>query len=192
MILYQLTRPFAYLEIKGIQGKKIFDWYIPLVFTLLTFLFFFVTNNIDLTKVVGEGNLIANLTGFIQNLPGFYIAALAAIATFNRPEIDYALISDGTKPYFIVKSVKNNGEKNDDEVGVTRRIFLCFLFSFLTAESFVLIILNKFADIITVSGNLFYLPYIYTFIYFMIFWQLIITTFFGLYYLGNRIHIGDE
>jgi hypothetical protein len=191
MILYQLTRPFAYLEIRGIQGKKIVDWFIPFVLTLLTFLFFYISDNLELAKVVGEGNLIESLTGFIQNLPGFYIAALAAISTFNRPEIDYALISDGKKPYFTVKGVKNNGVKFDDEVGVTRRIFLCFLFAFLTAESFILIILNKFADIITVSESFFYLPYIYTFFYFMIFWQLLVTTFFGLYYLGNRIHIGD-
>ncbi len=191
MILYQLTRPFTYLEIKGIQGKKIFDWYIPLLFTLLTFLFLFLSNNLDLSKVVGKGQLIESLTGFIQNLPGFYIAALAAISTFNRPEIDFALISDGKKPYFNVKSVKNNGIKADDSVDVTRRIFLCFLFSFLTAASFILIILNKFADIVSVSGGYVVLSYIYTFVYFMMFWQLIITTFFGLYYLGNRIHIGD-
>ncbi|WP_139476946.1 hypothetical protein [Aeromonas veronii] len=189
MIIYQLTRPFAYLEIKGVQGKGIFDWWIPIALTLVTVILFKFTGDGELSKIVGKGNLIEGLSNFIQNLPGFYIAALAAISTFNRPEIDHALVSDGKKPYFIVKSVKNNGIKYDDEVKVTRRIFLCFLFSFLTAESFLMIIINKFFDSLAIQGFIF--PCIYAAIYLLMFWQLIITTFFGLYYLGNRIHIGD-
>ena len=191
MVLYQLTRPLTYLQIKEIKGKDNFDWKIPFLSTLLTFLFFWVTGNIDLAKIVGEGNLIDRFTGFIQNLPGFYIAALAAIATFNRPEIDHALVSDKKTPFVTAQIIKNNGKKTLEDVRVTRRMFLCFLFSFLTAESFLLVILNKFADIVTVSGNFEFLSYLYVFTYFLMFWQLIITTFFGLYYLGNRIHIND-
>ena len=86
LIGYQLTRPFAYLQVKH-EDKKLYDWVIPTMLSAasLAFLYYFS----DLERVVGsDGLLSSSLAGFIGNLPGFFIAALAAIATFNRKDID--------------------------------------------------------------------------------------------------------
>lgn len=189
MILYQLTRPFGYLSIKGIKGKFSYDWLFPVVLTTISMLFFILSNGSDFTKITGEDGLISELTGFIANLPGFYIAALAAIATFNREQIDHLLISDGESPYVIFKGVNSNGREIETKERITRRLFLCFLFAFLTAESFLLVIFAKFSAIVVVPTDyLIPLSYMYASIYFLFFWQLVVSTFFGLYYLGNRIH----
>ncbi|PLP29396.1 hypothetical protein CWM92_12220, partial [Klebsiella michiganensis] len=128
---------------------------------------------------------------FISILPGFYIAALAAIATFNRKQIDDPLISDNGTPYIYVKGVKENGKPYRTKEDMTRRLFLCMLFSFLTAESIVLIMLHTFASpLISATTNTYCLA-IYSFIFLLILWQLLVTTFFGLYYLGDRIHLNN-
>ncbi|PSU94366.1 hypothetical protein C0W80_19455 [Photobacterium leiognathi subsp. mandapamensis] len=189
MILSQLTSPFGYLFIKGINAKKKYDVYIPLFFTVLTIVFLYFANNLDLNLIVSKTGLISDISSFIGNLPGFYIAALAAIATFNREQIDKPLISDGTSPYIVNKIVDSNGKEHQTEETITRRMFLCFLFSFLTAESIILVIINKFASVVILSSDVFvYFSLFYIGAYFFLFWQLIISTFFGLYYLGNRIH----
>ncbi|TNR92682.1 hypothetical protein FIC28_12315, partial [Escherichia coli] len=63
------------------------------------------------------------------------------------------------------------------------------LFSFLTALSIVIIILNAiFSPLINVYQNSFVLM-VYTVVFTFLVWQLLVSTFFGLYYLGNRIHM---
>jgi len=186
-ILYQLLRPFGYLTIKGVRGKPIYDWLIPFVLSALSMGYFQILN-VDIKSLFSDGNFIKNTVSFVSILPGFYIAALAAIATFNRKEIDFPLTSDNGTPYVYVKGVKENGIPYTTREKITRRIFLCMLFAFLTAESILLIMLNNFSLplIATIHSTLYLNIYLFTFL--IILWQLFVTTFFGLYYLGERIH----
>ncbi|TBL56367.1 hypothetical protein [Hafnia paralvei] len=193
MIIYQLFRPFSYLAIKKVAGKYIYDWLIPLVFSI-SFTFIIYVFGPTIENVVKDGNLISKLTGFVSNLPGFYIAALAAIATFNRAEIDNLLISksasgNGQSPYIVVKDIKNNGLPMSVAVEITRRVFLCMLFSFLTAESILIVIFSYLLT--SISADIQYSPIFnltFLFLFMFLFWQLVTATFFGLYYLGIRIH----
>ncbi|HDN2513577.1 TPA: hypothetical protein P1K35_003807 [Providencia rettgeri] len=189
-ILHQLFRPFGYLSIKGVSGKQAYDWWIPLFFSVLSMVYFiFIVK--DQVAIFGTEGFLKNTISFISILPGFYIAALAAIATFNRKQIDEPLISDNETPYIYVKGVKENGAKFRTKEDMTRRLFLCMLFSFLTAESIVLIMLYNFVvPILSTMNSCFFLG-TYLFLFLLILWQLLVTTFFGLYYLGDRIHMNN-
>lgn len=188
-ILHQLFRPFGYLSIKGVSGKFIYDWLIPFVLSLLSMAYFYGLTTPAL--LLSDNGFFRSTISFISILPGFYIAALAAIATFNRKQIDDPLISDNGTPYIYVKGVKENGKPYRTKEDMTRRLFLCMLFSFLTAESIVLIMLHNFsAPLFNAVAHPYYLA-AYTFIFLLILWQLLVTTFFGLYYLGDRIHLNN-
>lgn len=187
-IFSHLAKPFEYLYIKGISGKSAYDWGAPLALTLLTFLFFFMQDVKPATLFI-DGGFIKSIVSFISNLPGFYIAALAAIATFNRAEIDLPLISNTKKASIEIKVTKSNGKVENSEEILTRRLFLCMLFSFLTALSIVIIMLNAFISPLTAIYTNDYFLAGYALIFTFGTWQLLVSTFFGLYYLGNRIHL---
>ena len=89
-MIENLFGPFNYLRIRHAFKRNI-DWYVPLVLTLISmgsFLFLDSKVKIDIFSSVGLSNRIL---GFVQILPGFYIAALAAIATFNKTDIDFVM-----------------------------------------------------------------------------------------------------
>lgn len=187
-ICHHLLRPFGYLSIKGVNGKAYYDWLTPFIFTIASLLFFKFTDY-PLVKLLDDGSLIKTIASFISNLPGFYIAALAAIATFNRKQIDYPLISDAGNPYIYVAGIKENGTPYQKKEDLTRRLFLCMLFSFLTALSILIVVFNSFLlPVLIFKGNEI-ATILFTIAFLFFFWQLIITTFFGLYYLGDRIHM---
>ncbi|AYM90052.1 hypothetical protein D9980_05350 [Serratia sp. 3ACOL1] len=187
-IFSHLLKPFSYLFIKGISGKQAYDWYAPAFLTTLSILFFY-TFSIPESELLKDGGFVKAVSGFISNLPGFYIAALAAIATFNREQIDHPLIGLNGTPFIKVKRTKENGRTIDVQEKLTRRLFLCMMFAFLTALSISIVMLNAFAApvINTIKNGIVNWCYIVAFTFFS--WQMLVTTFFGLYYLGDRIHV---
>jgi len=189
-IIHQLLRPFGYLNIKGVNGKFIYDWAIPFILSLISLIYLHYTISKP-DQLLGADGFFKNTISFISILPGFYIAALAAIATFNRKQIDDPLISDSGTPYIYVKGVKENGRPYRTKEDITRRLFLCMLFSFLTAESILLIMLHNFAIPWIATATNPYILICYSFIFLILLWQLLVTTFFGLYYLGDRIHMNN-
>jgi hypothetical protein len=74
-------------------------------------------------NVVGERGLVETFNGLLGILIGFFIAALAAVATFDRPGMDAVMrgeaatlkLPEWTKP-----------------LALTRRMYLCLLFGYLT------------------------------------------------------------
>ena len=178
LIIYQLLRPFSYLKIKH-EYKWIYDWLIPLILTSISLVLIYYL--IPLSSVLGSSGLINDLAEFISNLPGFFIAALAAVATFNKHDIDQLMAN----PPKI--EILHHG--NPLMVEMTRRRFLCVLFSYLTAISIFLVIGAEFGLLIEVPHNyqrpLSWLG-IGAFMYFL--WQMVTATVLGLYYLGERLH----
>lgn len=73
------------------------------------------------------------------------------------------------------------------------------MFAFLTAESLILIVLAIF-------GQTIYLPVkeiisaqyhqwvsaVYMLVFLFVFWQMLVTSFWGLFYLGDRLHQPDQ
>lgn len=187
MLLKQILMPFGYLAIRH-PHKWVVDWFYPALATLVTVLSLLYITEINLVLV--KGGMVSSLVSFVQTLPGFYIAALAAIATFGRADIDSVL----PEPTPEVK-VKFMGGENI--VKLTRRRFLAMLFSFLTAESIVLIIFSIFT--VELSSNVFlfsiygvdvgwWISLVSLVLIFFALYQLIAATFWGLYYLGFKLH----
>lgn len=183
----QLVRPFSYLAIKH-EYKYLVDWVFPAVLVVITgFVLFSLRQGLN---VFGDSGMLSRLLGFIQNLPGFYIAALAAIATFGRSDIDNIIPT----PTPMIMEVRG-GEEN--RIPLTRRRFLCMMFSFLTAECVVLILIS--IGVLSVASDYQGGPIenfkVFTglgfLVYMLFFYQMLIATFWGLFYLGDKIHQTD-
>ncbi|EQA5221655.1 hypothetical protein ACX317_004662 [Escherichia coli] len=187
-IFSHLFRPFGYLFIKGISGKCAYDFYAPACLAALSFFYFYLFK-IPTSDLLKDGGFIKSISGFVSNLPGFYIAALAAIATFNREQIDYPLIGTNGTPFIKITRTKENGRIVDTQEKLTRRLFLCMLFSFLTALSICIVIFNAFITPLINILNNDIANWCYIIIFLFLTWQMLVSTFFGLYYLGDRIHI---
>jgi hypothetical protein len=185
-----LFRPFSYLLIDH-PKKWLVDWLYPLVLCASTIVVLGYLRTRGTVVIFSDAGLVSKCLGFIQGLPGFYIAALAAIATFNKTDIDKTMPAPVPSLTSIYK-----GEKV--VIKLTRRRFLCSMFAFLTAESIVLVLMSVFAPATAssfkgwIGGDLESVTvYIFLIFYFFAFWQMIVTTFLGLYYLGERLHQAD-
>jgi hypothetical protein len=178
-IVYQLLRPFAYLKVSH-PSKKTYDWWIPLCLTVLTTLvLYFWGEHSEVYS--GKENLIVSLVSFIANLPGFYIAALAAVATFNRSDMDLRLPSPTPEIKTLIRG-------NDQTIKLTRRRYLCLLFAFLTGESICLVVFTKFAGVVVLNNNVEFWSWFGVFAFFLFFWQLMTATLYGLFYMGDKMH----
>ncbi|PUA19153.1 hypothetical protein [Glaciimonas sp. PCH181] len=186
-----LLRPLSYLSIEYKQ-KWIVDWLYPLILAVVTIGLLFYLKTFGIIALYADGAVISKILGFVQCLPGFYIAALAAIATFNKADIDKTMPAPAPKLDILVQG-------QSVAIELTRRRFLCSMFAFLTAESLILIVLAIF-------GQAIYLPMkailneqyriwvsgIYLLAFMFAFWQMLITSFWGLFYLGDRLHQRDQ
>ncbi|MBK5415035.1 hypothetical protein [Pseudomonas sp. TH31] len=186
-MLNQMLQPLSYLAIRHPQKWKV-DWLFPIAISLICTWFSIGADwKSEIYRTSGPVSL---LLGFLSGLPGFYIAALAAIATFGRNDIDNLL----PEPTPTVK-LTTRGE--NILVKLTRRRFLAMLFSFLTCESISLVLLSTLLlssgtsiSSVTildgVAGQA--LSIAMTFIYYTLLMQMLTATFWGLYYLGFKLH----
>lgn len=121
---YQFFRPLAFLTIKG-PTLHVYRLVLPLVATgLCVAAYVALPQPVDL---VGDKSASDYLSGFFATLPGFFIAALAAVASFNGGDLDKDM--PGVTVTMVV-----NGDKKANEI--TLRVFLCYLFAYLTVLSF--------------------------------------------------------
>lgn len=187
-LLAQLSRPFSYLTIKH-ELKWQMDWLIPgIVSITATTAVLLLWPSIN---IYGDSGIISRVLSFIQNLPGFYIAALAAIATFGRSDIDSTM----PEP---TPTIIENRMGRPSPIPLTRRRFLCMMFAFLTAECVTLIIISILVLSIGAEKTVFMegdtlkvIAKVGFYIYAFFLSQMILATFWGLFYLGDRIHRVD-
>lgn len=190
-MLRNLLRPFSYLFIKHDLKWKV-DWLYPLALAFLSTAVIFFFRAFGYVSLFEDDGLLDKILNFVSVLPGFYIAALAAIATFNKTDIDKTMPAPAPKLDIVIQG-KNIA------IELTRRRFLCSMFAFLTAESLILIV-------VAIFGQLLYFPAkavipdtsqawvsaFSTFLFLALFWQMIVASFWGLYYLGDRLHQPDQ
>ncbi|MCG9721255.1 hypothetical protein [Shewanella sp. Isolate7] len=190
MLISQIISPLNYLKVKGMKSKVMFDWIFPALLTGFSCFYLYLVSGWDLGFIVLESKFIDKLLSFTALLPGFFIAALAAIATFPRKEIDCALDNPKVSPTIKVNYIDRNGEHHRKHILISRRVFLCVLFSFVTFESVVLLLINLFSSVTVVSVESYYvLASLYVFFVLFVFWQMLTAAFLGLYYLSFRIHL---
>lgn len=201
-MLELVFKPLNYLaikwEVEGYYSKKTFDYYVPLIISLVISGLFVGIECYFSSKTTEDINIFASdistlLAGFLQTIPGFYIAALAAIATLTSPTMDREM--DGVAPTHKVDIIDENGNPDVKDEPLKRREFLARLFSYLSFISLVayfsiLILRYMYGLGILAAGQL-----TYSIVYFIcltlfnfLLVQLMLLTFLGLYYLGQRIH----
>lgn len=185
-----LLRPFLYLRV--MHGSSTFPWMnwgLPAVAAVLILAAFGLwAPGVNAFHASG---VFERLLGFIQSLPGFYLAALAAVATFNRPSLDQLM--PGTPP-----TVEILYHGKNTLVDLTRRRFLSLIFSYLTALSIALTLVLVFGlpivDHIRDALSAGWVPLVRASIagaLLLFVAQLVVITFWGLYYLGERMHTPD-
>ena len=186
-----LLRPLAFITIKHPDSTPSWIiWRIPFLSAILllgtTKYFSF---NVD---VFSGSGLISHLLGFFQNLPGFYIAALAAIATFQNE--DMLKLMPGVPP--TMKVLVHGGL---EVVRLTRRRFLSSMFGYLTVLSIALTLMSvgalSYAEPIKIwicSDSIRdAVKYFFLFVYATLSMQMVSITFWGIFYLGERVHTPD-
>jgi len=176
----RLLSPFRYLRIKH-DLKRRFDIWWPLCLTLVTMLVFLI---LPVTpRVLGEGGFLKGIRELISLLAAFYVVALAAVSTFDRPGLDKPM--EGTPPTL-------------DGKDQTRRQYVCFLFGYLAALSFLLFLVSVSAEILAPSLRVIFPPRalwwlraglgsLFTFG----FWSMIVTTMLGIWFLIERVHLKE-
>lgn len=122
---YQFWRPLAFLAVRG-PTLDLYRWVLPLLTTLVVCVAYAsLPLQIDL---VGDKSASDYLISFFSSLPGFFIAALAAVVAFAGGDLDKAV------PKMTVK-ITAHGDEADNEISL--RVFLSYLFAYLTVISFV-------------------------------------------------------
>lgn len=191
MIWYELTRWAAYRTIKHDAMRAYICTFPAAISIILTVGYYCLPVS---PSISSAGGLLSGLLTLLATLPGFFIASLAAVATFNRPEMDETM----PEPCPTV-AVRRNGEWID--VKLTRRTFLTYLFSYLS-------ILSLLACAMCVGGQVvgsamaqlnsdyavikwiinFVIPASFLLALFFICSSILVSMLHGIYFIAERIH----
>ena len=183
----RLLRPLNYLRING-EGLTFYNWFCPVLFSsaACSYLFLYPGE----VRISGETQtVLGQLASLLAVLPGFYIAALAAVATFQRDIMDMELSGNSVS----LKAQENGCLK---ERNLTRRRFLCYLFGYLSFLSFALFLAVSLLQVASPTAFLasfngpfvLYADWAILGIFMLFFCQLISVTMLGLFYLADRMH----
>lgn len=134
--------------------------------------------------LLGQTGLLEDVKAFVTIVFPFYVAALVAVATFQRTELD---------------DMPNGGQvtlhrRNEPIISLTRRQFVCFIFGYCSALSvllFLMVMLSKMLQPWLVGLIPGLLPYAKVALLAglgSVFAHMMIITFWGLYYLTDRVH----
>lgn len=184
-VIKQLFTPIAYLRIEH-SVKRWVDFYLPGAIGLAVWVLLLgIPGSV---KVIGEDGLFAVITGLLQILVGFYIVALAAIATFQREGMDDPLEGEHAT---LLAERKGTPLK----LVLTRRQFLCYLFGYLAFVSLALYLIGSAANLLGANIAMWFpeafseaMKWTFVLIYLLVFSNVVSTTLLGLHYLTDRIH----
>lgn len=184
--MWRIFVPLRYLSIDHPEKRK-FDLTLPLIIAgLFSLPLLSAQFRADATVTF---DLIGKLSNFLGVLTGFFIAALAAVATFGKAEMDDPM--PGEPPVRLEHKV--NTETYFENL--SRRRFLSFLFgymAFLTLALYVIgygyLIADKYlipAICPDCRGTIFV---VFWLVYSFALANLLSNTLLGLFYLTDRIH----
>lgn len=193
-----LLTPLLYLRVKH-ERKASLDFWLPLIVSVTFVVLVHVTASWWIVFRPPSGQTPASsfladrLIALLSALSAFYVAALAAIATFNGKNLDEVMAGDPP-------TLRHGKYKNEPE-RLTRRRFLSLLFGYLAFASFLYTIFLVLAPVVgqithgaleMLSGSKYYfvskaLYLIITLIYTFCFFQIMSITFIGLHYLSERM-----
>ena len=188
--MLDLLRPFAYLTVR--HQSRLPLWINVVLPTALAIAASLAAALLgEKLNVFGPQGLLDRLLSFVQTLTGFYIAALAAVSSFNSPHLDRVMPTPAP-----TMRVKHNGVLQD--VPATRRRFLTSMFAYLTALSFIFSLAAIFALTVATPLGDRLAPDALAIFHWLAFggfllaaFQLTCITFWGLFYLGERMLTPD-
>lgn len=117
--------------------KRWYDWWYPITFSAL--IGSAIAHWPLQFNLVGERGLVETFNGLLGVLIGFFIAALAAVATFDRPGMDEVM--RGESPTLTVPYRK-------EPLALTRRMYLCLLFGYLTLVTLIAFFAFSLANVL--------------------------------------------
>lgn len=187
--MLDLFRPFSFLTIQHPSRLPLWvNWILPCFIATIVVagLSAFATP----INFFGPQGFIERLLTFIQTLAGFYIAALAAVSSFNSPHLDREMPQPAPTMF-----IKHNGVLQ--EVYATRRRFLTAMFAYLTASSIIFSLMG-IASVTLASPLATEFPLAIVWLrwigltgFLFLLFQMMVITFWGLFYLGERMLTPD-
>jgi hypothetical protein len=184
--MWRIFVPFTYLAIDHPEKRK-FDFLLPLLIGLVASTPLLSTA--FRSDALGSFNVIGGINSFLGILTGFFIAALAAVATFGKAEMDDPM--PGEPP--VQLEHRNRNESYFETL--SRRRFLSFLFGYLALMTLLVylaggayVVFDKYLakayfpnwrETIFIG---FWLAYMFSFA------NILSNTLLGLFYLTDRIH----
>lgn len=183
--LRRLLTPLSYLRIKR-QDKHTDELIIPGLITVVSIFILACFNG--RIPVFAEKGVISAIVNYLQIVSGFYIASLAAVATFNKDSMDKAMPG-------IPVILPNRRRRKGRSEPLSRRRFLCFLFGYLSFASLVLyfggsalVLLAPHIKEMIPAQALPLLKWPVITLYLFVTSNVMVTTLLGLYYMTDRIH----
>lgn len=200
----QLGAPVRYLRIAQGSGlftsKATYDFVLPLVLAALatTAVRWF---SITLGLYAADG-LIPGVIDLLNLLIAFFIAALAAVATFDRPGLDDKMKGEPA----LMRRRDSKGVIRD--CALTHRQFICYLFGYLSFSSIMLLLglymlrligtdVAAALDLTLTIGTihvdtkaLFKTAAVFAF--FFVFAQIVVAMLLGIYFLTDRLQFLDD
>jgi hypothetical protein len=173
-----LLAPLKYLKARN-PTKIYWDWVIPGLVALAGLLV--LTLPAKPINIFGEKGLIHGVNELLQVLVGFYIAALAAIASLNNAALDGQVANEPV---------------SCDGKNLTRRQLLSLMFSYMSFLAIAMYATGLFAGLVADPFKSLVTPehaiwwrggFAAVFCFFVT--QLACITLVTLYYLGDRIHV---
>lgn len=182
--LQTLLTPLNYLRAKN-PHKFTWDWTIPAIAAILgVACLVLLPRSIS---VLGERGLVYWVNELLQVLIGFYIAALAAIASFDRVSLDQLIEGDGV-------TIRVQGAEGPYDKPLTRRAFISLMFGYLSLLAIALYCIGLVTSLLEsnikliVPDVLYVLRAIFVLAYGFLFAQMLSITLVALFYLSDRIH----
>ncbi|MCB1562709.1 MAG: hypothetical protein KDJ75_03965 [Alphaproteobacteria bacterium] len=182
----KIFTPLLYLKLEN-KSLSAHTWGFPLVLALfISVIALLLPENVN---VYGDNGLIRSINQLLSILVAFYIASLAAIATFKSDILDGKFSGEPMK-----LTVKRSGKKETEELN--RRKFLCLLFAYCAFVAMTVFCIGELAvllkgnvgAVITKAWVLEAAKFAFMFFYAFAISNLLSTTLLGLHYLADRIH----
>lgn len=172
----KILTPVDYIRIKHPE-KRVFDFWIPLILSVIISVFLYILDKP--IPILPKDGLVSVVNGILQILSGFYIASMAAVATFQKPGMDSKM--DGTPPTLKGKEL-------------TRRKFLTYLFGYLAFTSIFMYLAGGGLQLLNLTINhiawlkIAGIKYFLIALYLFIIANIICTTILGMYFMIDKMH----
>lgn len=178
----KILTPLTFLRLQS-PDLRTYQWIMPSLLALAGLAAFYLLPVAP--PLFTEKGLVNTINGLLNTLIGFYIAALAAVATFNNSALDQVM--KGRPP-----TLANHRQGERSEEKLTRRRFLVILFGYCAFTSIMLFAFGVISLIVAPSlAQSTWLPVLraaWLLIYFAMAASLFIVTLLGLHYLIERMH----